>query len=86
MPRQRPNFLPNGTTAAPEGQHPGWSSPDASPVTGYFDSDTQILSFDETELDVTGGFGCTGDGRWVGDYLVTDMDDQSLDLFATGTE
>jgi hypothetical protein len=59
------------------------SDPTTSPVTADFDSDTQIASINDV-LEISGHIGCPGQGDWIAQYLITDEDGASLDLFATG--
>jgi hypothetical protein len=61
------------------------SDPNTSPVTADVDSDTQVASINDT-VDVTGLIACPGEGQWVAQYLITDENGASLDLFATGTQ
>jgi hypothetical protein len=62
------------------------SNPASDPLTGEFDQATQILTFGET-VTVSGSVGCplSGTATWQAQYLITDDQDQDLDLWATGT-
>jgi hypothetical protein len=53
-------------------------------VTIEGDSDTQVWTVNDT-MDVSGGIGCSGTGQWTAQWVMTDPEGQSLDLFATGS-
>ncbi len=64
-----------------------WSwNPSTTPVTAELDQDSQVATINDVG-DVAVSFGCPdeGPGMWSGQYLITDDQDQDLDLWATGT-
>ncbi len=61
------------------------SDPSTTPVTAEVDQATQVATISDT-VAVTGSVGCptSGTGTWNAQYLITDDNDQDLDLWATG--
>ena len=62
------------------------SNPASTPVTAEVNQGTQVATIADT-VAVTGSVGCpaSGTGTWNAQYLITDPDDNDLDLWATGT-
>jgi hypothetical protein len=63
-----------------------WSTnPASTPVTAEFDQASQVATIADTVF-MTGSVGCSasGTGTWNAQYLITDSNNNDLDLWATG--
>jgi hypothetical protein len=61
------------------------SNPSTTPVTAEVDQASQVATIADT-VAVTGSVGCptSGTGTWNAQYLITDSNNNDLDLWATG--
>ena len=62
----------------------GWN-PSTTPVTAELDQASQVATIADT-VNVTGSVGCpaSGTGTWSAQYLITDGNNNDLDLWASG--